>query len=112
MRQAPAHPPDSAGAFPFGVSYIGAVNVEQTTLTHRTRIFTVVTEIHVARKDLPRDVAKLDPYPTAFPDLIWDNVTLSGAVDTVQGVVGQLVPGSWGGVDTLAWTFNTKVKIT
>lgn len=112
MRSAPAQPPDSAGAFPFGVSYIGAVEVNQASLTQRTHIFTIITEIHVARKDLPRDVAKLDPYPTAFPDAIWDAPTLSGAVDTVLGVVGQLIPSSWGGVDTLCWQFNTRIKIT
>lgn len=112
MRQAPSQPPDSAGAFPFGVSYIGAVDVTQASLTLRTHIFTIITEIHVARKDLPRDVAKLDPYPTAFPDAVWTTPTLTGAVDTVLSVVGQLIPSAWGGVDTLCWQFNTRVKIT
>jgi hypothetical protein len=112
IRAAPARPTDATGAWPAVLSYIGAVDVSQQSATHRTRLFTIVTEIHVPRKDLSRDVAKLDPYPTAFPDAVFGDVTLSGAVDTVLSCKGQLLAGEWGGIETLKWAFNTQVKIT
>lgn len=112
IRIAPEHPTDAVAAWPAVLSYVGACDVSQSSLTHRTRIFTIVTEIHVPRKDLARDVKRLENYPTDFPDQIFSDPTLDGAVDVVQSCVGQVGPGEWGGVITVKWTFNTKVKIT
>lgn len=112
MRLAPSMPPDAMSAFPFGISYISAVDARKTTASNKVYLYTIVTEIHVARKDLSRDVDKLDAYPTSFPDAIWADPTLSGAVDTVNQITGKLVPAEWGGVDTLAWHFETEVKIS
>lgn len=112
MRAAPTQPPDSPNVFPFAASWIGAVETTQPSATLRIRLFTVVTEIHVARKDMARDVAKINPFATSVPDSIWADTTLDGAVDTILTCNGALAPSSWAGVETLAWQFLTRVKIT
>ena len=111
IRSAPSAPPEQAAAFPFAASYISAVSVSQQALNSRTHLYTITTEIHVARKDLPRSVATINPYATLFPDAIWDNVTLNGYVDTVLSCAGQLIVSSWAAIETIAWQFQTGVKI-
>ena len=112
MRNAPATVPDSTAVFPFAVSYISACDVEQRSIGNRKHEYTITTEIHVARKDLPRDMTVVSTYPPLFTDFIFTDVRLGGAVSTVIGsVTGTLVPSQWGGVETLAWVFLTKVKV-
>lgn len=112
MRAAPSQPPEQLNVFPFALSYIGQCEVVKPSATLTIHIYTIVTEIHVARKDLPRDVAKLDSYPTLFPDAVWEDPTLDGAVDTVMSCQGNITPMVYGGIETLAWAFQTRVKIT
>lgn len=111
IRQAPSQPTDSAGAYPFAITWAAAGSFEQQSLTSRTGLHTIATEIHVARKDLARDLALALPYVQTFPDAILDDPTLGAAVDTVLSVtyIGQ--PSNWGGVDTWCYHFETRVKI-
>ena len=112
MRNAPDNPTDSTAIFPFAISYISECDVEQRTVGNRRHFYTITTEIHVARKDLSRDVSVINVYPALYTDMIWADPTFGGAVSTVDGsVTGSLVPSAWGGVDTLCWMFKTKVKV-
>lgn len=112
MRAAPDAPPEQINVYPFALSYIGQCEVSKSSAHHTIRIFTIVTEIHVARKDLPRDIAKLNAYPTSVPDALWADPTLGETVDTLLSCQGAITPMEYGGVQTLAWVFQTRVKIT
>lgn len=116
MRQAPANPTEQA-QFPFAVSYVSAlVNSVQPSFGHQRNDYEITTEIHVARKDLPRDYAGIKEFGVTFPQLVWgdlneNSAALNGCVDTINGINGQLVPSEWGGVQTLAWSFKINVKV-
>lgn len=114
MRAAPEEPPEQMSVFPFAVSYISGVEISKHPGWF-AYLFTIRTEIHIARKDLPRDVRKINPYATSFPAAIWADVQLSDSdgitVETVNTLTGSLVASEWGGVETLAWQFDTQVKV-
>lgn len=112
IRAAPVEPVEQMNAFPFAVSYPARL-VGATQLTANTRrfIYEIRTEIHVARKDLPRDVRTVGPYADSFPAAVWDDSQLNDAVDTVLSITGDLSGSEWGGQETLAWIFTTTVKV-
>lgn len=116
MRQAPAEPPEQA-SFPFCVSFVSGLNNSvQPSYGHQRHDYEITTEIHVARKDLPRDYAGIKVFAVLFPQSVWGDMNankraLGGYVDTINSVAGKLVPSEWGGVQTLAWSFRTNVKV-
>jgi hypothetical protein len=73
--------------------------------------YTITTEIHVARKDMARNVEIINAYPELFSAAIWADPTLGANVDTVISCSGQFIPAKYGGIDTLAWVFETVVQI-
>jgi hypothetical protein len=116
MRQAPAAPTEQ-GQFPFAVSYVSGLN-SSTQRSHgsQTNLYEITTEIHVARKDLPRDYASISAFAVLFPSALWGDLNsnsraLGGHVSTINDLSGSLQPSNWGGVDTLAWTFRIGVKV-
>jgi len=111
MRHAPSYPPDSTAIFPFAVSYISRTSSTQRSIGNRMYQYTITTEIHVARKDMARNVETINAYPELFSAAIWADPTLGANVDTVISCSGQLSASQWGGIDTLAWVFETVVKI-
>lgn len=112
VRSAPTKPPESPSAYPFAASYIGAVETTKPSATLTISVYTIVTEIHISRKDLGRDIDTLNAYPTAFTAAIWGDPTLAATVDTVLTCTGLYTPLEWGGIETRAWVFQTRCKIT
>ena len=116
MRQAPENPPEQAN-FPFAVSFVSALlSSVQPSAGSQINMYEITTEIHVARKDLPRDYAGLKPFAVLFPAKVWgdynvNHVALAGYVSTINSISGSLMPSQWGGADTLAWVFKTQVKV-
>lgn len=116
MRQAPADPTEQA-AFPFAVSFVsGLIASTQSSYQMQVNLYEITTEIHVARKDLPRDYAGIKPFAVLFPAAVWGDYNkykkaLSGYVDTIITINGSLQPSQWGGAETLAWIFKTQVKV-
>lgn len=108
IRQAPTDPTETANAFPFAVTYSGGgsylpfgLGKALTRGVHR-----IVTEIHVARKDLPRDVAALIPFPDRYLAALQADYTLSGAIINIEGLDYDFGALQWGGLDTLGWRFT------
>lgn len=116
MRQAPDAPTEQA-QFPFAVSYVsGLVNSVQPSFGHQRNDYEVTSEIHVARRDLPRDYATVKDFAITFPQTVWGDLNANGAalggyVDTINGISGTLQPSTWGGIETLAWSFRMNVKV-
>lgn len=115
IRAAPDYPPEQSSVFPFAVSFIADVETTRHTVGNVTELYTIRTAIHISRKDLPRDIQTMAPYPKLFTRAIVTDPTLKrdgeATVDTVLGCRGSLLESQWGGVETLAYVFDTRVKV-
>lgn len=83
IRQAPEYPPEDASAFPFIVAYAGAGEFEAgAPAGMMTYVGSIIVDLHIARKDLPRDTAKSMVYHDSIPDAILGDTTIGGTVST------------------------------
>lgn len=111
IRFAPSTLPDSLPGFPAAVSYLSSFDAERYTGANARTVWVATTEIHVARKDLPRDYATLDDIAEEFVTAVLGDITLNGNASTVINVNGSLQASSWAAQDTLAWVCQTTFKI-
>lgn len=110
VKFAPDYPPDSAGDFPFAVTYLERFRVEQNTPQDVRALHTVRVELHVARKDLPEDVYTLLPFfETVTAAIINYLLTNTYAHAGITGTFGEL---GWDDTKTIGflWTIQD-VKI-
>lgn len=111
MRAAPDYAPDSISAFPFAASYPADGRAETESAGWHIMHYNVVTEIHVSRKDLPRDLAQVMPYVETFINAVASDPTLGGVVTSVEGDILWTFTGfEYAGVQTVGWRFTTKIK--
>lgn len=112
MRDAPNEPPEQPGMFPFAISYPDAGDWTGIGETFKQGMHTVRTDIHVARKDLPRDYLRLVPYADSFPNALLGDVQLGDSVTAiVGGIAYEFFSADWGnGVVTIGLRFRTTVK--
>ncbi len=118
MREAPTDPPEQPHVFPFAICapYEGAWE-RQAEMKRGLQVVTL--DIHVARKDLPRDVQKLADYEAAVPNILLNNVTLNGTVDTIEGPIRwRFLTFDWGGppgsinrLQTIGFRFYITLKL-
>ena len=111
IRNAPDQPVENPSVFPFGVTFMRRVEYTQQSGSLRTGLHTAVVQIHIARKDLPRDIEKAMPYGEAFPVAILNDITLGGIVSHVGPVRGAFKPMEWGDQETLGWEFEIDFKL-
>jgi hypothetical protein len=105
-------PPESLAQFPVAISYVSDCLLgARYTGAHAHSQWVLTTEIHVSRKDLPRDYDLLDDIGPAFAVAVIAEPDLTGTVSAVIETHGTLGPGQWAGLDTLCWTFKTTVDI-
>ena len=83
MRAAPNYAPDSISAFPFAVSYPEGGSVETQSAGWHIMFHTIITEIHVSRKDMPRDLAQVIPYVETFVNALASDPQLNNEVTTI-----------------------------
>lgn len=105
-------PPESLAQFPVAISYVSdCALAARYSGAHAHSQWVLTTEIHVSRKDLPRDYDLLDDIGPAFAVAVVSEPDLSGTVSALIECRGTLGPGQWAGLDTLCWTFKTTVDI-
>ena len=114
IRRVPDEPPEDNDQFPFAVVYPLTGLYTQGPAQLMKGLHSVNIELHVARKDLPRDYAKvmdlIDTIPWELMKLLNDggytNLATIGQIEYTFG------PLSWAGVDTLGVTYTiTNVKV-
>ncbi len=110
IQNAPDAVPESANAFPFGVSYLnkGNLEIEAGWFKH---IHTIFTEIHVSRNLLPAAIDKAVSYIEPFFTAVSDDPTLGGSVATIIEVRYTFGRLEWGGVETFGERFEIDVKL-
>jgi len=108
IRQAPDEPPEGLNFFPFAVAYVEAGEWIIGPPELMTGLHTVVIELHVARKDLPRDVEAAMRYAKAIPNAILDAHRKAEftAFQTFERMTYEFAALGWGGTETLGFRFR------
>lgn len=117
IRRVPDAPPENNDQFPFAVVYPLTGTYEQQMTRLMKGLHSINIELHVARKDLPRDFSLvmelIDTIPTELMALHaaggFSYLATFGIIEYTFG------PLSWAGVDTLGVTYtinNVKIETT
>lgn len=107
IRGAPDEPPDSINVFPFAVCYARSGSYYIGPPDVMTGLHTIVLELHVARKDLARDVATAMGYAKSIPNAIYSALKDGSltAISTLGDIRYEFVPMTWAGQDTIGFRF-------
>jgi hypothetical protein len=115
IRRVPDNPPENNDQFPFAVAYpLTGAYTAGPPVGNLKGLHNVNVELHIARKDLPRDYALvmdiIDQIPEELVKLLnaggYSNLATFGEITYTFG------PLSWAGVDTLGVTYTiTDVKV-
>ncbi len=117
IRNAPSTLPDQIAMFPAAISYLESFEESAGLVGSDNVIYTAVTELHVARKDLPRDYAVLDGMAALFITAVRNDSrsntagTLGVIASAIGNASGTLAASSWAAQDTLAWNIRVPFKI-
>lgn len=114
IRSAPEYPPEDATAFPFVVAYAGSGEFRTGEPAGMLKYLgSIIVDLHVARKDLPRDAERAMTYHESIPSDILKDTTLGGNISTCGPVsCSGLIAMNYGGQDTLGLRFTVQnVKI-
>ncbi len=106
VRAAPETVSGSMAIYPFAIAYAGPEVWEVAPVGTGKAIRTVIIEVHVARKDLPRDVEKAMGFSDSIPLAFMADPTLGGKVSTFSRVRSDgIINLGWGKVQTLGFKF-------
>ncbi len=105
IRAAPDYPPDKMEVFPFAIAYARTGVFNAAPVGAGKGLHTVVIEVHVARKDLARDVQAAMVFSDAIPLALLADTTLGGTVSTFARVRYEFGPMAYGGMATIGWKF-------
>lgn len=108
LRGAPSEPPEQINVFPFVVIYVRG-GVWQIGAPGVIRgLHDIVVELHVARRDLPRDVRAAMSYAESVPQILLGALSakgdrFNGSISTFGRLSYTFGPMQWGGVDTVGF---------
>lgn len=116
IKSAPDYPPESSSAFPFSLVYPSTGSLQYETNLVFRGVHTFILEIHFNRSILPTAVSTLLPLIKSISEVIRQNPTLNGEVDTViatdgQPLTYQVLSTDYAEVDTIALQFSVSVKV-
>jgi len=94
--------------FPFVVTYPQSGTISRESLWLNGN-HSLVTEIHVARVDLPRDVAEVIPYLRLLTTALWDDPNLDGTIVNFPFITYTFGPLKWGDIDTIGFRLLTDI---
>lgn len=117
IRRIPDEPPENNDVFPFAVVYPISGIFQKIGAGFMTNLHNINIELHVARKDLPRDYAQVVDLLDRIPNQLEIGLESGrfSSVTTWENITYTFGPLSWAGVDTLGVTFtmnNTKLLDT
>jgi hypothetical protein len=112
--EAPVDPPEGNAGFPFSVCYPGSGTIRTETQGARRELSSLVLDYHLNRQNLPTEVQTAEAFLEAFPDLLIDDPTLNGSVETIrfdEGIAYQFGQMEYAGVETIGFRFSIPVKL-
>jgi len=118
MRDAPYEPPDNIQFYPFCVSYPSSATATIGAPAGQYRIvYEIVIEIHVARKDMPRDYTQTAQHLEAVMSKLLADPSLGGE-GTIVTEFGDTITAAWGVMqwgetqpETIGWQIRIPFKI-
>jgi hypothetical protein len=110
IRGAPEYPEENSAAFPYLIAYAGMGDFDTGGPAGMMKyVGTIIIDLHLARKDLPRDTAKTMAYHDLIPNEILGDTTIGGTISTCGPVhVSGLIAMKLGELDTLGLRFTLK----
>ena len=117
INAAPDTIPDNIAVFPAALSRLDTYEEHAGLVGSDDLMWVAVTEIHVARKDLPRDYAALDGLGALFVAAVRldSRSNVAGSLGVIASAIGdqsgQVVATNWGDSNTLAWFCRVPFKI-
>lgn len=114
IRDAPNYPPEDSAVYPFVVAYAGPGEFRTGEPAGQMKYLgSIIVDLHIARKDLPRDVEKAMTYHESIPNEILEDTTLGGNISTCGPVsCSGIIVMAYGGQETLGLRFTIEnVKI-
>lgn len=113
VRKFQDNPPDSLNVFPAAVAWVRESRYRSQgkgiLFSHGRHV--LVGQIHVARKNLPTDLATLEVYPDLFHAAVNADPTLGGNVNQTISLEASIQPGQWDSQQTLYVEFRLEVDI-
>jgi hypothetical protein len=107
IRYAPDAPPESVSVFPFVTTYPASGGWAPETFDGGKSEHQVVCELHIARKDLPRNISEALGYADTIPAVIW---ALFGGDTSVTATRYDFTAMEWGGVETIGFRWTVSVE--
>jgi hypothetical protein len=121
IRRVPDEPPEKTEQFPFAVVYPVNGQYRFGPPPEMRALHNIAIELHVARRDLPRDFNKIMELIDTIPKEMWNKLragsfsnldTFGGGGADAPGITYTFGPLSWGAVETLGVTYTMNdVKI-
>ena len=114
LRRVPDEPPENNNQFPFVIVYPRVGYYMGGPPGLMTGLHGITIELHIARRDLPRDFSEVMDLFDKIPDELYTSLKDAefSAIATFGNIEYEFGPLSYGGVDTLGVTYTmTEVKI-
>lgn len=113
IKKAPDKPPETSAVFPYAISLPGDGSWRVQSQGWREAQHRVITEIHVARGILPKDVDRALPLHEKFVEAIFSDPSLGGLVEGVLSIDYTFGWLDWGDEKEvhLGWRFTSTVVI-
>lgn len=108
IRSAPLYPPEQMLEGPFAVVYPGSGEAQFGTPGSKKELVTMVVEVMVVRKDLPRDIQKVTGFHDLVLNALMGDTTFGGLVDTYGRIDWTFGPLQWGDTDTVGYKFQIR----
>jgi len=107
VRAAPDYPPDKIDPFPFVVVYPASGTWEFGVAGEKLGLHVLAVELHVARKDLPRDMQKALDFGDRVPNLLMSKLhndnKWNGKIDAFGRITYTFGTLGWNGISTLGF---------
>ena len=114
IRTAPDEPPGSIAQWPALITYErnGSVRLDAMhSGTWGAQHGTIVSELHVPRKDLPRDVRTVMSYRESFLRKLQNDPGLGTTAMIVREVRWLIGPMNWGEMETVGYRFEIEIDL-
>lgn len=109
IRAAPDEPPERMNRYPFAVCYAGDGVYALAPPDTMTGLHNIILELHVARKNLPRDVSTAMGFAKSIPNAIfkgWTDGNIS-AIQTFEQISYAFgVLETWPDIPTVGFRFT------
>jgi len=114
IRAAPDEAPEQINIFPFVVAFPGPGTWSSDIPGNKINLASVVVELHVARKDMAKDIQAAMVYENSIPNVLLKAVAstagdrFNNTVSTFDNITYTFGSLGWGGMDTFGfrWTIN------